>query len=87
MNNGESLYTLYRRNRLRAVVLFLAFCCLVGFAADVVDRMAPSGGVPATATRASRFTTQANQWFSSGNGQLDVRITPIPARPSSIRWC
>lgn len=73
---SSDFYTLYRRNRLRGVLLFLSLACLVGFIADVVDRHALTGGIPATVTRASTFTTQANQWFASGDGQLDVRITP-----------
>lgn len=71
-----SSLTLYRRNRYRAVLLALSLGCLVGFIADVVDRQALTGGIPATVTRASKFTTAANQWFGSGKGQLDVRITP-----------
>lgn len=70
------VYSLYKRNRLRAILLFMALGCLVGFIADVVDRHALIGGIPATVTRASKYTTQANQWFASGDGQLDVRITP-----------
>lgn len=73
---STEFYTLYRRNRLRAVLLALSLGCLIGFTADVVDRNALTGGIPATVTRASKFTTQANQWFASGDGQLDVRITP-----------
>lgn len=73
---SQQFYALYRRNRLRAIILFLSLACLVGFIADVVDRHALTGGIPATVTRASKFTTQANQWFASGDGQLDVRITP-----------
>lgn len=73
---SSDFYTLYRRNRLRGVLLFLSLACLVGFIADVVDRHALTGSIPATVTRASTFTTQANQWFASGDGQLDVRITP-----------
>lgn len=73
---SSGFQALYRRNRLRGVLLFLSLACLVGFVADVVDRHALTGGIPATVTRASTFTTQANQWFASGDGQLDVRITP-----------
>lgn len=73
---SQQFYALYRRNRLRAIILFLSLSCLVGFIADVVDRHALTGGIPATVTRASKFTTQANQWFASGDGQLDVRLTP-----------
>lgn len=75
------VYSLYKRNRLRAILLFMALGCLVGFIADVVDRHALIGGIPATVTRASKYTTQANQWFASGDGQLDVRITPDSGQP------
>lgn len=70
------VYTLCKRNRLRAILLFLALCCLVGFIADVVDHQALTGGIPATVTRASTFTPQANPWLASGDGQQDARITP-----------
>lgn len=70
---------LYRRNKYRAVLLFACLACLVGFIADVVDRQALTGGIAATVTRASKYTTEANQWFASGDGQLDVRITPDTA--------
>ncbi|MBB1117455.1 hypothetical protein H4O09_10385 [Stenotrophomonas sp. W1S232] len=73
---SNDFHTLYRRNRLRAVLLFMALGCLVGFIADVMGRHALTGGIPATVTRASKYTTQANHWFASGDGQLDVRITP-----------
>ena len=78
---SSDFYALYRRNRLRGVLLFLSLACLVGFMADVMDRHALSSGIPATVTRASQYTTQANQWFASGDGQLDVRITPDSGQP------
>lgn len=68
--------TLYRRHGFGMVLLALCLGCLAGFIADVVDRQALTEGIPASVTPASKFTTQANPWFASGNGQLDERITP-----------
>lgn len=73
---SQDAYQMYRRNRFRAVSLFACLAGLIGFLADVMDRHALTGGIPATVTRASTFITQANHWFDSGDGQLDVRITP-----------